>query len=73
MNKLVGQSVPRVEDPPLLRGEGRFVADIELPGMLEIAFVRSPHAHAAIRRIDAGPARQHPGVRAVLTMTDGPA
>lgn len=70
MNKLVGQSVPRVEDPPLLRGEGRFVADIELPGMLEIAFVRSPHAHAAIRRIDAAPARQHPGVRAVLTMDD---
>lgn len=70
MDKLVGQSVPRVEDRPLLRGAGRFVDDIKLPGMLEIAFVRSPHAHAAIGRIDVKAAQSYPGVRAVLTMND---
>ena len=68
--RLVGQPVPRVEDPPLLRGKGRFVDDIAIPGMLEIAFVRSPHAHATITRIDVDRARSHPGVRAVLTMDD---
>ena len=47
-----GSSVPRLEDPALLRGRGRFVDDIRLPGMLHAAFVRSPHAHALIRGID---------------------
>ncbi len=70
MDKLVGSSVPRVEDPPLLRGIGRFVDDIALPGMLEIAFLRSPHAHTAIGYIDLQKARDLPGVRAVLTMAD---
>jgi carbon-monoxide dehydrogenase large subunit len=70
MDKLVGRSVPRVEDPPLLRGTGRFVDDIELPGMLEVAFLRSPHAHAAIGHIDVQEALKLPGVRAVLTMAD---
>jgi carbon-monoxide dehydrogenase large subunit len=49
--KLFGAAVPRREDPRLLRGEGRFVDDIKLPGMLHAAFVRSPHAHAAIAGI----------------------
>ncbi len=54
--KYFGASVPRREDPRLLRGEGRFVDDIKLPGMLHAAFVRSPHAHARITgiRADAG-------------------
>ncbi|MCB8838307.1 xanthine dehydrogenase family protein molybdopterin-binding subunit [Aurantimonas sp. VKM B-3413] len=45
----VGASVERLEDGRYLAGRGRFVADIKLPGMLDIAFVRSPHAHARIR------------------------
>lgn len=65
-----GRSVPRMEDPPLLRGEGRFVDDIRMPGMLHAAFVRSPHAHAAIRGIDAAAALAVPGVHAVLTRDD---
>ena len=42
-----GASVARVEDPRLLRGDGRFVDDIKLPGLLHAALVRSPHAHAS--------------------------
>ena len=49
--KYFGASVPRREDPRLLRGEGRFVDDMKLPGMLHAAFVRSPHAHARITAI----------------------
>jgi aerobic carbon-monoxide dehydrogenase large subunit len=60
--RYVGASVPRKEDPRLLRGEGRFVDDIKLPGMLHAAFVRSPHAHARIRAIRADAARRLPGV-----------
>ena len=51
--KYFGASVPRREDPRLLRGEGRFVDDMKLPGMLHAAFVRSPHAHARITAIRA--------------------
>ncbi len=54
----------------LLRGAGRFVDDIELPGLLHAAFVRSPVAHALLRGIDAARARALPGVRAVLTYRD---
>src|SRR6202035_5119517 len=66
----VGKAILRIEDPPLLRGEARFVDDIVLPGMLEAAFVRSPHAHAAIRGIDTTAAHQLPGVHAILTLAD---
>ena len=69
-SKSIGRSVRRLEDPPLLTGKGRFVADLAFPGMLEAAFVRSPHAHAAIRGIDAAAARACPGVHAVLTLGD---
>src|SRR6185436_17840587 len=58
-----GAAVPRKEDPALLRGEGQFVDDIHLPGMLHAAFVRSPHAHARIGGIDK---------YAVLTYADLP-
>jgi carbon-monoxide dehydrogenase large subunit len=68
--KYVGQPVKRIEDRPLLTGTGRFVADLRFPDMLEAAFVRSPHAHAAIRSIDVSAARRHPGVHAVLTLAD---
>ncbi len=65
-----GAKVPRLEDPDLLTGRGRYLDDIELPGMLEAAFVRSPHAHARIRAIDKAAAEALPGVVAVLTAAD---
>ena len=68
--KVIGQSVERLEDLPLLKGEGRFIDDIRLPGMLHAAFVRSPHAHTAIRGIDKAAALALPGVHAVLTRND---
>ena len=46
MPPLIGARIPRIEDEPLLRGNGRFVDDIALPGLLQVAFVRSPHPHA---------------------------
>jgi aerobic carbon-monoxide dehydrogenase large subunit len=59
-----------VEDARLLRGGGRFVADIAVPGELHCAIVRSPHAHAAIRNIDAARAAAAPGVDAVFSGAD---
>ncbi len=67
---VVGRSVPRLEDDALLRGRGRYVDDIHLPGMVQAAFVRSPHGHAAIRAVDAAAARALPGVLAVYTLAD---
>lgn len=66
----VGTTVQRVEDPPLLRGAGRFVADIVREGMLHAAVLRSPFAHARIKRIDTAQAQRHPGVHAVVTAAD---
>ena len=57
----------RVEDPRLLRGGGRFVSDLRLPGELHCVLVRSPHAHAAIRKVDVARAAAQPGVVAALT------
>ncbi len=68
--KLFGASVPRREDPRLLRGEGRFVDDIKLPGLLHAAFVRSPHAHARITGLRTEGAARRPGVFRVLTFAD---
>lgn len=68
----VGSRVTRVEDPALLKGEGRFVDDIHLPGMLQAAVVRSPFAHARIAGIDASAALAIPGVHAVVTHADLP-
>src|SRR3989442_4044036 len=62
-----GASVLRREDPRLLRGEGRFVDDIKLPGMLHAAFVRSPHAHARLRGIRTPAAPRLPGVAHAYT------
>src|SRR5215510_14210602 len=70
--KHFGARVARLEDPTLLTGRGRFVDDIKLAGALHACFVRSPHAHAAIRSIDASTARTMPGVHAVLTADDLP-
>ncbi|WP_018156791.1 xanthine dehydrogenase family protein molybdopterin-binding subunit [Demetria terragena] len=62
---ILGRSVPRVEDERLLRGQGRFVDDLRVDGALEVAFLRSPVAHAHITRIDIAAARASPGVVAV--------
>jgi carbon-monoxide dehydrogenase large subunit len=59
-----------VEDPRLLRGRGRYVGDVVLPRMLSLAFVRSPHAHAGIRSVDARAALALDGVVAVFTATE---
>ena len=67
---LLGRRILRVEDGPLLRGQGRFVDDIRLSGALHAAFLRSPHAHAKLRGIDAAKARILPGVHAVFTYAD---
>jgi carbon-monoxide dehydrogenase large subunit len=64
---LIGARVARVEDARFLGGHGRYVADLARPGLLHVAFARSPHAHARIRRIDAARARAHPGVIACVT------
>src|ERR1700758_4501586 len=66
----IGQSVARFEDPRLLRGGGRYVGDIVLPGMVFGHVLRSPHAHARIRAIDVSRAKAAPGVLAVLTGAD---
>ena len=70
MTRIVGASVERLEDKPLLRGEACFVDDISFPGMLHVAFVRSAEAHALIRAIDISAAREVPGVRAVWRMEE---
>jgi aerobic carbon-monoxide dehydrogenase large subunit len=68
--KYFGAAVRRREDPRFLRGEGRFVDDVTLPGLLHAAFLRSPHAHARVRSIDATRARGMPGVVAVFAHAD---
>ncbi|MFI9775310.1 xanthine dehydrogenase family protein molybdopterin-binding subunit [Streptomyces sp. NPDC051956] len=65
-----GRPVPRVEDDRLLRGNGRYVDDVALPGAAEAAFLRSPHAHARIRSVDVTAALAAPGVVAVWTGAD---
>ncbi len=66
----VGQPVPRAEDPMLVRGEGRYTDDVDLPGQAYAAFVRSPHAHAILRGVDTAAARAMPGVLAVYAAGD---
>jgi carbon-monoxide dehydrogenase large subunit len=63
----VGASIKRREDPPLLKGQARFMGDLRLPGLLAVAFLRSPHAHARIVDIDTSEAQALPGVEAVVT------
>jgi len=68
--RLVGQSIARREDPRLLAGRGRYVADITVPGMLHAAFVRSDIARGTILRLDVTEARSAPGVHAVYTAAE---
>ena len=63
----MGHAVKRKEDPRFIRGQGTYVDDIELPGMLYLDIVRSPYAHATIKNIDAAKALALPGVLDVIT------
>lgn len=65
-----GTPIKRREDPKLITGNGEFIDDIHLPGMLHMQFVRSPHAHARIESIDTAAALAMPGVVAVITGED---
>ncbi len=68
--KRVGARVKRLEDPRLLRGDGAFVDDIHLPGMVHMAVLRSPHAHARVVSVDLTAARAAAGVLDVFAAPD---
>src|SRR5260221_5005571 len=70
--KSIGARVLRTEDARLLRGQGEFVDDIRLPGMLHASFVRATFAHARLRGVDASAALGLSGVHAVFTAADMP-
>ena len=69
-NKFIGKRIVRNEDPQLLTGQAQFVDDVEIPGMLYAAFLRSDYAHARLLSIDVSAARQRPGVVAIFTAED---
>src|SRR6266436_5796585 len=68
--KYFGAAVKRREDPRFLRGDGRFIDDVALPGMFHAAFLRSPHAHAVVKTIHTAAAAAAPGVARVFTFGD---
>ena len=67
---VVGRDAVRQDASERVRGEARFTADIQLPGMLHTAVLRSPHAHARVKKIDLAPALALPGVHAALAPGD---
>jgi CO/xanthine dehydrogenase Mo-binding subunit len=67
---MIGKSVSRLEDAPMLVGAGQFVDDILLPGTLHAGFLRSSHGHAVIKRFDADIAKSMAGVVAVYRFAD---
>jgi aerobic carbon-monoxide dehydrogenase large subunit len=69
---VIGRSIRRKEDQRLITGRGRFVDDLRLPGMVHLAVVRSPHAHARVLGVDTAAALRMPGVLAVFTTRDAP-
>jgi aerobic carbon-monoxide dehydrogenase large subunit len=69
-SSLIGARVKRKEDPRLITGQGTYIANLKLPGMRYVTFVRSPHAHANILSIDTSAALKRPGVLAVVTGQD---
>lgn len=70
MNKYIGKSMKRVEDPRFIQGKGKYVANIQLPNMAHAAIKRSPYAHAKINSIDASEAEKLDGVLAIYTGQD---
>jgi carbon-monoxide dehydrogenase large subunit len=69
-HRVLGTAPPRVEDERLLRGQGRFLDDVEVPRALHLVFLRSPHAHAGIDGMDIAAAAAMPGVVAIWTGHD---
>jgi carbon-monoxide dehydrogenase large subunit len=70
MKKFIGERITRTEDPRLLTGQALFVDDVNIPGMLHAAFLRSDYAHAYLRGIDVSQAKNRSGVVAVFTAED---
>ena len=70
VERVLGKSIKRREDPRFITGRGTYVDDVKLPGTTVAAFVRSPHAHARIKKIDTAAALKHPGVVAIFTGKD---
>jgi carbon-monoxide dehydrogenase large subunit len=68
--KYIGKRMTRTEDPVLLTGQAMFVSDVQIPGMLYAAFLRSDYAHARVKSIDISAASERPGVVAVYTAED---
>src|SRR4030088_3403876 len=69
-NRYIGSPVERIEDRRFLRGRGEFVGDLRREGMLHAAILRSPIAHGRLRRLDATPTPDTPGVRAIITAAE---
>ncbi len=69
---MLGAAVKRVEDPRFITGKGRYLDDLTLPGMVHMAILRSPYAHATIASLDVAAARAMPGVITVITGADIP-
>src|SRR5512134_2245615 len=67
---MFGSAIKRREDPRLITGQAKYTDDIVLPGMVHLAVVRSPYAHARVKRIDVKAARALPGVLGVFTGQD---
>src|SRR4030081_3492177 len=65
-NSYIGRAVPRPNLARLTQGRGQYVSDVTLPRMVHVAFVRSPHAHARIKRIAIEAAKRAPGVAAIV-------
>ena len=70
--RVIGQGIPRVDSEERVKGTAVFAADLTLPSTLHAKFLRSPHAHARIVRIDTSKALQLPGVKGVVTAADMP-
>src|ERR1051326_8293077 len=70
---MLGLPIKRGEDPRLVSGSGTYLEDLVLPGLVHLAFARSPHAHARLGRIDVSAAQHMPGVLAIMTAADADA
>ena len=70
MSSYIGQSIKRVEDKRFITGKGNYTDDIALVGMTFAAFVRSPYAHARVKKVDVSKAKKMPGVVAIFTGAD---
>ncbi|HEY1162681.1 MAG TPA: xanthine dehydrogenase family protein molybdopterin-binding subunit, partial [Candidatus Dormibacteraeota bacterium] len=70
VSQMVGAKIHRREDPRLITGHGRYTDDLTRPGLVHMAVVRSPHAHARIKSLGVEASKKAPGVLAVYTAAD---